>query len=205
MIRPLFTQITIGTRFITAYGHDVYVKVSDTDAARLYGSRDTLYTAPYRPTEEVRLFAPGHAFHGTLLDLSRIRLVPKATVAPGTLLGHVTVDDTATYRQTMEVAAWFRDHKAVPGTYPVYSGGLGQYGVPIYYAEIPSIITDACLVSLFGGVRYGNDDAGQREIGTSSSWRGGNDSYDHKEGVEPFEGRAGFTFVALGAEEGGAA
>lgn len=194
-----FADLPVGALFFNYYGGDCAVKTSDTDYAQLHSQRTTLYTKPYpRVTDRVKPYGEGRPDHSGMLDLSKHKLVPLASIAKGTLLGHVTVDDSAKIeRQSFEVAAWFRDHKLTPGTYPVYSGGLGDYGVPIYYAEIPSTITAACLVSLFGGVSYGPDTAGQREVGTASSRTMGNGRFDIYEDRAPFEGKDGFTFTPL--------
>jgi len=192
-----FEQLAIGTRFIPAYGHNGYLKTSETEAARLFGGRATLYSAPYHAGDHVKLYSEGHEYR-TLTSMDGCTVRALADVEKGKLLGYVTVDETAAdYRESFEVAAWYRVHKLTPGTYPVYSGGLGNYGVPIYRAEISTTITDACLVSLFGGVRYGSDDAGTREIGKADSYFDGNGSYSSREGEAPFEGRQGFTFRAI--------
>jgi hypothetical protein len=77
-------------------------------------------------------------------------------------------------RQLFEFAAWFRDHQLQPGRYPVIAArthGVGAMNGDIELgAEVPTKIVDACFTSGFGGVLYGPDTSGPREIGTDSSY-----------------------------------
>jgi hypothetical protein len=73
-------------------------------------------------------------------------------------------------RETYEFAAWFRDHELKPGTYPVKYETYNGYPYHYLRVEVPSTIKNACLVSCFGGVQYGPDTAGQREIGKDSTY-----------------------------------
>lgn len=192
-----FADLPVGALFFNYYGGDCGVKTSDTHYAKLFGLKTTLYTQPY-PRKGDRVRPHGERpDHSGMLDLSQHKLVSLASVVEGTLLGHVTIDDTAQIvRESMQVAAWFRDHKLTPGTYPVYAGKMGQYGIPTYYADIPTTIVDACIVSLYGGVAYGPDTSGQREIGTASTRRVGNGHYDSREDRAPFEDHPGFTYTS---------
>lgn len=116
-----------------------------------------------------------------------------------TLLGHLIIPATFKHRELFEFAAWFRDHEITPGSYPVYLQRMGSYGVPVYLVEVPTTVVDANFRSHFGGVGYGEDTAGQKEIGTASTMRFGNGSYDFKPEKAPFwwmEGKATFTPVA---------
>lgn len=86
-------------------------------------------------------------------------------VWPGTkLAGTLRVKAAFMIRETYEVAAWFRDHAVYPGEYPVYAKPNEQ-GQLTHYVSLHTVITDACLQSLFGGIGYGADNAGEREIG----------------------------------------
>lgn len=87
----------------------------------------------------------------------------------GTVVGHVTVPAGKVKRETYEYAAWFRDHKMEPGTYEVVFRKYNGYPYFVLDATIDTTIVDACLISGFGGVHYGPDTAGQREIGKKST------------------------------------
>lgn len=84
-------------------------------------------------------------------------------------VGWLKVEPGVKVRQYYEVAAWFSVHALTPGIYkiceyqPPYAGSRPVFGV-----YVASTITDACKASLFGGVSYGPDTAGQSEIGTAS-------------------------------------
>lgn len=92
------------------------------------------------------------------------------TVADGTVVGQVIVREPKVVRETYEVAAWFRDHTLKPGVYDVVYKKYNGYPHYVLTAEVNTVITDACLVALFGGVQYGPDSAGQREIGKESTY-----------------------------------
>jgi hypothetical protein len=106
-------------------------------------------------------------------------------LAVGDIVGYVTVEPGAEEQETYEVACWYRNHRLLPGVYPVkvvyreYESGWCETKVPrddyrryryVARADIPSVITDACFVSLFGGVQYGPDTAGAREIGQQQTF-----------------------------------
>ncbi|QYN40984.1 hypothetical protein K1T35_47440 (plasmid) [Pseudonocardia sp. DSM 110487] len=88
-----------------------------------------------------------------------------------TLVGHVNVAEEFADRQYYEVAAWSREHKIQPGTYPVYvsgdvnyqTGRLNPYWVHVTY---DTIIADEDFTPLFAGVPIGptrKDGVGERD------------------------------------------
>jgi hypothetical protein len=89
-------------------------------------------------------------------------------------VGWLTISTPFVRRELYEFAAWFRDHQLQPGRYPVmaarYSGIGPKSGEIQLAASVPSKIVDACFTSGFGGVLYGPDTAGPREVGTESSY-----------------------------------
>lgn len=88
----------------------------------------------------------------------------------GEIVGHIVVTEPVVKRESFEVAAWFRDHELKPGTYPVKYETYNGYPHHFLRVEVPSTIKKACLISLFGGVGYGPDTAGQRAIGQESTY-----------------------------------
>ena len=90
-------------------------------------------------------------------------------------VGTVTVAKPFLVRQSFETAAWFRDHLVTPGEYTVYAkpsdNSQLDYSVKLDYAvKLDTVINDACLVSLYGGVAYGEDSASKREIGKADTY-----------------------------------
>jgi len=85
-------------------------------------------------------------------------------VIPLRVLGSLKVLEGAIEREHFECAAWFRDHKLDPGEYPICEF-KSRYGGSYHGAYVPSVVVDAFLGSLFGGVHYGPDRSGPREIG----------------------------------------
>ena len=99
----------------------------------------------------------------------------------GQIVGFITIKPGTIEHESFEFAAWFRDHELRPGVYPVvldfdeqwvgYRPECTPYRCNFRLsARVPSVIKDACLVSSFGGMQYGPDSAGQREIGTESEY-----------------------------------
>lgn len=90
------------------------------------------------------------------------------------LVGHLVVPENVPFqRQTYEVAAWFRDYRLDAGTYEVfvYRDTMHSAARDFLYAEVPGTVVRACLISLFGGVGYGPDTAGERAIGERGTYR----------------------------------
>jgi hypothetical protein len=91
-------------------------------------------------------------------------------VEHGAVVGHLIVPEGMVKRETYEVAAWFRDHALIPGTYEVRYERYDGYPYHYLRTEVPSRIKAACLVPCFGGVQYGPDTAAEREVGKNSSY-----------------------------------
>jgi len=89
------------------------------------------------------------------------------------LVGHLVVPGNVPFqRESYEIAAWFRDYRLDAGTYEVFiyrpeTRSLGDF----LYCEVPGTVVRACLISLFGGVGYGPDTAGERAVGERGTYR----------------------------------
>lgn len=84
-------------------------------------------------------------------------------------VGYITISETREVTELYETAAWFRRYKCQPQTSPLYlarNQGIIQTPYRLYWG-LEGVCIDACLVSLFGGVAYGNDTAGKAAIGQS--------------------------------------
>lgn len=130
-------------------------------------------------------------------------------VANGTLVGYVTIEPGTIKRENYEVAAWYRDIVLDPGTYEVRfrkADWQRDYEIGDLVAEVPGVCVKACLVSLFGGVSYGPDEAGRRAVGvrhtvTVRQWLG----YTSEKEVRRVSDIAGHLFTPienLAAQEG---
>jgi hypothetical protein len=102
-------------------------------------------------------------------------------------IGTFTVLAPHEVTQYYEYAAWYRTHKIEPGIYTVFAKPNG-HGQNSYAVVLKSVITKACLQSGFGGVGYGEDTAGKREIGKQDTYtlRYGA-PYHYHETTPPFE------------------
>jgi hypothetical protein len=109
------------------------------------------------------------------------------------VVGTLTVQEV-TLRQHYETAAWFRDHKVKPGEYPVFAKPNGSYNQLMYGVVLDTVITAACFQSLFGGVGYGEDKAGQREVGKESTYTIVEGESYQQGGITPFEGWTDFSY-----------
>lgn len=87
----------------------------------------------------------------------------------GTVVGHITLGAGARYTQLYEVAAWYREHEFQPGTYPITLTKYPYGGYFLVCRDVPTKIVAASLRSLFGGVGYGEDSAGKREVGIDAT------------------------------------
>lgn len=79
------------------------------------------------------------------------------------------VSEPIKHTQHYETAAWFREYASQTGCYPcelVYDRYQKRYK---FSAKLPATITDACLVSIFGGNAYGRD-PGKDEIGKAGEF-----------------------------------
>lgn len=90
------------------------------------------------------------------------------------LIGFVRLPAPLTHRDSYETAAWYRDHQSDTGIFEIrlaanpYAQSFAQPWQVT--ATLPSTITDACLVSLAGGMPFGKDEAGKREINSRASF-----------------------------------
>ena len=99
-----------------------------------------------------------------------IEAAPFTEADIGRVVGHLTVGaDHPAIEETFETAAWYRMHKPAPGVYPITLTRYAHGGFTLLACDVPCIVTDAYLGTLWGGVAIGADKAGPREIGKATT------------------------------------
>jgi hypothetical protein len=90
-------------------------------------------------------------------------------------VGVLVVTQPFKVMEHFEFAAWYREHEVQPGRYPIIVGSYLSWEKECRAtAKVKTKVTAACLQSHFGGVGYGQDTAGKREVGRE---------YEHTIGV----------------------
>ena len=103
----------------------------------------------------------------------------------GAIVGTFQIEPGTRRTEHYECAAWFREHEFKPGLYEVRLAvrllsevvDMDPYTVEecardcTLVVTAPTVIVDAYLGTLFGGVAVGKDQTGPREIGRESSHR----------------------------------
>lgn len=106
-------------------------------------------------------------------------------------IGALDVSTAFTHLQQYETAAWYTEHEAQVGTYPVYyviNGGRAGLIV-----TLSTKIKSCYLGTLYGGVSVGKDTYGQSRVGKSDSLSQSCGFYAGDKTLVPFSSMGEFT------------